>query len=95
MNNPAAVCIVPYSDMMQTNVTGMAEHNDGITITRGFGYLPLMTVISVSNQRGIPPEYFPLNAGKPVVAVGLLSPLLVKVGQYPSHTRSPGNRAVV
>ena len=80
MNNPAAVCIVPDPDMVQANVTGMAEHDDCIPITRGFGYLPLVAVIRIGNQRGIPPEYFPLNAGKPVITVSLLSPRLVEVG---------------
>ena len=80
MNHPAAVCIVPDPDMVQANVTGMAEHDDCIPITRVCGCLPLVAIISIGNQRGIPSEYFPLNAGEPVVAVGLLSPLLVKVG---------------
>ena len=80
MNNPATICIVPDPDMMQANVTGMAVHNDGITITGFCGNLPLVAVIGIGNQRGIPSEYFPLNAREPVVAVGSFSPLLVKVG---------------
>ena len=80
MNHPAAVCLVPDTDMVQANVAGMAEHNDCITITRVCGCLPLVAIISIGNQRGIPSEYFPLNAGEPVVAVGSFIPLLVKVG---------------
>ena len=80
MNNPAAVCIVPDTNMMQTHIPRMTEHNDCITITRVCGCLPLVAIISIGNQRGIPSEYFPLNAGEPVVAVGSFSPLLVKVG---------------
>ena len=80
MNHAAAVCLVPNADMVQANVTGMAVHNDGITITGFCGNLPLVTVIRIGNQRGIPSEYFTLNACKPVVAVRLLSPRLVEVG---------------
>ena len=95
MNHTTAVCIMPYANMMQANIPCMAVHNDRIPVTRGRCCLPLMAVISIGNQWGITSEYFPLNTGKPVVAVCFLSPPLIKVWQYPRHTRNPGNRDVV
>ena len=85
MNNPAPVCLVPYANMMQPNIPCMTVHNDCITITRKGGCLPLVAVIRICKQRGIPPEYFSLNAGKPVITVCFLSPPLVKVWDYPRH----------
>jgi hypothetical protein len=86
MNHTPAVCIMPNTDMVQPNVTGIAVHNDCIPITRGGCCLPLMAVISIGNQRGITPEYIALDAGKPVITVGLFRPPLVKIWQYPSET---------
>ena len=96
MNHPAAVRIVPNTDMVQSNIPCIAVHNDSIPVTRVCSCLPLVTVISIGNQRGITPEYFTLNAGKPVIAVCFLSPPLIEPRQNPRrHTRSPGNRDVV